>query len=87
VNVAEVNCERDDGWPFISADGKEMWISRDYGLWRSVRKDGKWGEPELIVSGLAGEAALDDDGNLYFVHHYFKEGVMVEADIYVAYKK
>ncbi len=29
---------------------------------------------------------MDDDGNLYFVHHYFVDGEMVEADIYVALK-
>ena len=41
----------------------------------------------LIVSQFAGEPTLDDAGNLYFVHHYFEHGQMIEADIYVAYKK
>jgi len=41
-----------------------------------------------IVSNFAGEPALDAQGNLYFVHHYFTaDGKMIEADIYVAYKK
>ncbi len=44
-------------------------------------------EPELIVSQFAGEPTLDDAGNLYFVHHYFEHGQMIEADIYVAYRK
>ncbi|HOK38716.1 MAG TPA: hypothetical protein P5538_03695 [Bacteroidales bacterium] len=47
----------------------------------------QWQEPELIVSQFAGEPTLDDAGNLYFVHHYFENNIMIEADIYVAFKK
>jgi len=36
-------------------------------------------EPDLFI--------LDDTGNIYFTHHYFEDGVKIEADIYVAYKK
>ena len=43
-----------------------------------------WQEPELILSQFAGEASLDRDGNLYFTHHFFHNGEMIEADIYVA---
>ena len=91
VNIEAVNTEGTDGWPYISSDGKEMWITRTYlgtpGLFRSRFIDGQWSEPELMVSPFAGEATLDDAGNLYFVHHYFESGVMIEADIYVARKK
>jgi len=48
---------------------------------------GEWQVPELIISQFAGEPTLDRDGNLYFVHHYYKDNVMLEADIYVAERK
>jgi len=31
-----------------------------------------WGPAELIVARFAGEPTLDEAGNLYFVHHYYK---------------
>ena len=86
-NVTNVNTARDEGWPVISPDGKELWISRDYGLWRSKRVNGTWTEPELMFSPLAGEASIDNGGNVYFTHHFYKDNKMIEADIYVAYKK
>jgi len=43
--------------------------------------------PEMAVAPPAGEPSVDAAGNLYFVHHYYRDGVMVEADIYVAYRK
>jgi len=49
--------------------------------------DGVWSEPELIISWFAGEPSLDNVGNIYFVHHFYKDGNMIEADIYVAKKK
>jgi hypothetical protein len=92
VNVHEVNTSENEGWPFVSEDGSELWITRRYngypGLFRSFRiSDGSWTEPELIVSQFAGEATLDNEGNLYFTHHFYKDSVMLEADIYVAYRK
>ena len=41
----------------------------------------------MIISQFAGEPTLDNEGNVYFVHHFYKNEVMIEADIYVAYKK
>ena len=46
-----------------------------------------WQEPELIISQFAGEPTLDNEGNLYFTHHFFEDSKMIEADIYVAMKK
>ena len=90
-NVTAVNSSETDGWPFIAQDGAELWFLRWYqgtpGIFRSLRVGGEWDSPELIVSQFAGEPSLDNQGNLYFVHHYYKDGVMLEADIYVAYKK
>lgn len=88
VNVAEVNTEADEGWPYLSPGGAELWFTRTYlgspCVFRSVRQDGRWSEPELIVERFAGEPTLDAAGNLYFVHHYVRDGKLIEADIYVA---
>lgn len=85
-NVAAVNTIYPDGWPALNPAEDELWISRNYGLWRSKLVDGVWTEAELIVSPLAGEASIDKDGNVYFTHHFFDGDVMLEADIYVVYK-
>jgi hypothetical protein len=90
-NVAAANTTDNEGWPFVSQDGKELWFNRTYlgspALFRSKQVNGQWTEPELIVSQFAGEPTLDNDGNLYFVHHFYWDGKMLEADIYVAYRK
>jgi hypothetical protein len=86
-NLESVNSEADEGWPALNPQEDELWISRDYGLWRSKKEDGEWQTPELIISNLAGEASLDRDGNVYFSHHFFDGGQMIESDIYVAYRK
>ena len=90
-NVEIVNSPEMDGWPSLTEDGNELWITRTYmgspGLFRSRRINGEWQEPELMFSQFAGESSIDREGNIYFTHHFFKDGVMLEADIYVAYKK
>lgn len=86
-NVAAINSSRDEGWPALSPDGDELWITKDYGIWRSEKTDGEWQTPELIVSSLAGEATIDAHGNVYFVHHYYEDDKMIEADIYFLEKK
>ena len=91
VNIEAVNTEAMDGFPFVSEDGSELWFTRTYkgtpGIFRSKKINGSWGAPELIVSQFAGEPTLDRGGNLYFVHHFYKDGVMIEADLYVALGK
>jgi hypothetical protein len=68
-----------------------MWFTRtDQGspaTFRSQRVNGEWQEPELIISQFAGESSVDNEGNIYFTHHFYEDGVMLEADYYVAYKK
>jgi hypothetical protein len=86
-NVAVVNTARDEGWPFVTHDNNELWVSRDFGVWRSKKVNGQWIEPELIISPLAGECSLDSVGNIYFTHHFYTNDTMIEADIYVAYRK
>jgi hypothetical protein len=87
ANVEAVNTPDAEGWPALSPDGTELWLTRNYGLWRSVSVAGEWQPPKQILSPLAGEASIDSAGNVYFVHHFFKDDQMIEADIYVACKK
>lgn len=91
-NVDVVNTADNEGWPFTSQDGTELWFTRTYlgspAIYRSLKSNGVWQAPQLIISQFAGEPTLDNEGNLYFVHHFFNDvGEMVEADIYVAYKR
>jgi len=90
-NIEVVNSEEDEGWPYITPDGNELWFNRRYmgtpAVFRSQKINGEWQEPELIVSSFAGEPTLDNEGNLYFVHHFYRHGEMIEADIYIAYRK
>jgi hypothetical protein len=91
VNIEIVNSEVNEGYPYITPDGKELWFNRWYlgtpAVFQSKKIDGEWQEPELIISQFAGEPTLDDEGNIYFVHHFYEDGKMIEADIYVAYRK
>ena len=80
--------------PFISVDGSELWFTGQSRLgytgpavFRSVKmQNGEWGRAEEIISNFAGEPTLDAAGNIYFVHHYYRDGTMIEADIYIASK-
>ncbi len=92
--VPNVNSDGNENMPFISADGEELWFTGDSNeypgpaVFRSLWNGSGWGEPEEIVTRFAGEPTLDEDGNLYFIHHYFDSDMnMIEADVYVAYKK
>ena len=87
VNISAVNTIDSEGWPAISADGNELWLTRNYGVWRSKKGGDAWQEAEQIISPLAGEPSIDAAGNLFFVHHFYANDQMIEADIYVAYKK
>ena len=91
-----VNTEQDEGWLYISPYGNELWFTRWSGLgyqgpalFRAVKlENGTWSEPEEIISNFAGDPGLDEEGNIYFTHHFFDEETnMIEADIYVAYRK
>ncbi len=89
VNLQIVNSTYSDGWPFVTEDGLELWFTRSVGapeLWRSKRVNGEWTEPQKMFGPFAGEASLDNEGNVYFTHHFFKDNVMLEADIYIAIK-
>jgi len=87
INLENVNSEYDEGWPALNPQEDQLWISKNYSIWRSDRVDGIWGTPVEIVSTLAGEATIDQDGNVYFTHHYYENDKMIEADIYVITRK
>jgi hypothetical protein len=87
INIFAVNTDSNEGWPALNPTGDELWFTRDYGVWRSRNVNGEWHQAELVVSPLAGEPSVDSAGNVYFVHHFFTGDSMVEADIYVAYKR
>jgi len=61
--------------------------SREPALFVSRLVGGAWGEPETIISQFAAEPTVDDAGNIYFAHRFFRDGTMIEADIYVAVRK
>jgi hypothetical protein len=89
--ISAVNSELDEGWPFITQDMSELWFTGTYGgpaIFRSLKVNGVWGTPELVLSPMAGEPSLDAAGNLYFVHHRWDEVQqrVSEADIYVCYR-
>lgn len=90
-NLEAVNTPETEGWPFLTQDGKQLWFTRFFqgspAIFRSVRLDNRWGEPELIISQFAGEPSLDLAGNIYFVHHFYWDSKMIEADIYIAMRK
>jgi len=90
-NLAAINTIENETRPFLTADNQQLWFTRSYqgtpAVYRSQRREEGWSKPELILSQFAGEPTLDPQGNIYFVHHFYREGEMIEADIYVAYKK
>jgi hypothetical protein len=91
TNLAAVNTAGTDGWPYVTEDGQEMWLTHADGgapsVWRARKVAGDWQPPELIVSSFAGEPTLDAAGNLYFVHHFYRDDVMLEADLYVCRRR
>ena len=90
-NIAALNTVENEGMPYVTPDGQELWFNRRYqgspAVFRYARENGEWQPAELVISQFAGEPTLDPDGNIYFVHHFFSDGTMIEADIYVAYRK
>ena len=87
VNIEILNSESNEGWPCISDDGLEIWFTRFYNgspaIFRSKKVNNEWQGAEMIISQFAGEPTLDKDGNVYFTHHFYRYGEMIEADIYI----
>jgi hypothetical protein len=102
VPLTSLNTAFDEGFPFVTADGTELWFSGDsridvalplgtpdyFGaLFYSIKEGDSWGAPVEVVSQLAGEPTVDSAGNVYFTHHYYVNEEMIEADIYVLRRK
>ncbi|OGQ17734.1 MAG: hypothetical protein A2138_14275 [Deltaproteobacteria bacterium RBG_16_71_12] len=100
INLGDVNGEGDEGFPWVSPDGDEMYFHRNSAsggtgpaIWRSRRDGGGgFGVAEEIVYNFAGEANIDADGNLIFVHHYMtppEDGPIAirEADLMIARRR
>ena len=87
INIASLNTLDDEGWPALNPVGDELWFGRNFGIWRSELVKDEWQPAQLIISPLAGEPSIDTSGNVYFTHHFFENDQMLEADIYVAFKK
>jgi hypothetical protein len=87
INLSVINSGDREGWPALNPDESELWFSRNDTIWRSKRLDSAWQPPQQMFAPLSGEPTLDGFGNVYFVHHYYQDGQMIEADIFVAYRK
>lgn len=89
-----VNSAYDEGWPWLSPDGNELWFNtwsqsgyQGPSLYRTLKTGDVWSEPQEIIANFAGDAAVDQAGNVYFTHHFFDADMnMIEADIYVSYR-
>ena len=90
-----VNTIGHESRPFVTADRSELWFTGTSHLgyhgpavFRSKRTaEGGWGEPEEIISNYAAEPCLDDEGNIYFIHHFMTpDEHMIEADVYLCRK-
>ncbi|MBN1369707.1 MAG: PD40 domain-containing protein [Dehalococcoidaceae bacterium] len=91
-NISAVNTAGDEGQPFITEDGSQLWFTRltpAPEVYRSLKVGGQWQAPEMVLSSLAGEPTMDMAGNLYFTHHRWDDalGRATEADIYVCYRR
>lgn len=76
-----INSYASDIQPAFTADGDTMYFMSDRNfligaaIYRSHRNEDGWSNPELVISGVAGEPSLTADGSLiYFVH------VLMDAD-------
>jgi len=91
TEIQMLNSSADDSRPALSPDESELWFTRTFkgtpAIFRSIRQESGWSAPELIISQFAGEPSIDAIGNIYFTHHFYKDGSMLEADIYIARKK
>jgi hypothetical protein len=85
-NIEIVNTTGNEGWPFISEDDNELWFTKAISgpcIFRSLKVNGQWQIPEMVVSNLAGECTLGAAENLYFFHHRWDNSLnrVTEADI------
>jgi hypothetical protein len=90
VNMGEpVNSTGNDLQPTFSADGDTIYFTSDrdpttgMAIYRAERLGERWGEPELVITGVVGEPSLTGDGTvLYFVHVLTDGEGVFDADIW-----
>jgi hypothetical protein len=86
LNTPEYNEDQ----PFLSSDGTELWFTgqsrRGYpgpAVFKALKVGDSWKAPIEIISNFAGEPTLDEESNIYFVHHFVDQTMnLIEADIY-----
>jgi hypothetical protein len=90
-NLLQINTVENEIRPFITKNGGGLWLFGNYSgsskVFRSIWKQGHGGEPEMIISQFAAEPSPAEAGHIYFAHHFIKDGIMLEADIYTARKQ
>jgi Tol biopolymer transport system component len=96
VNLGSpVNSELEETQPFVTHDGKELYfmaVNRKGvpgpAIFRSVKQGEKWGEVQVVISGVVGEPTLTaDKKTLFFVHLIRKGGKLVDGEIMFARRK
>ena len=89
IAIGLSGCEKDDPatYPDVRVPVEKQLLDNVTGVWVSHKINNEWSQPELIISQFAGEPVLDDAGNVHFVHHFYENNVMIEADIYVSFIK
>ncbi|MGC9366988.1 MAG: hypothetical protein ACP5FK_08110 [bacterium] len=90
-----INSTNNENQPFVTEDKTELWFTSESRLgypgpavFRSVKTDSGWSQPQEIISNFSGEPCLDNQGNIYFTHHYCDStSRIIESDIYIAIKR
>ena len=91
-NLGEpVNSNKLDTQPFVTSDGNELYFTSTNrngiggpAIFRSIKVDGVWQEPEVVISGFVGEPTLTEDkSKLYFVHIFRDGSKLLDADVYM----
>jgi Tol biopolymer transport system component len=92
LNLGEpVNSPVNDMQPTFTSDGNTMYFASDrnpsigMAIYRSKRVGASWSQPELVISGMAGEPSITADGTyLYFVHVLQDADGVFDADVWVS---
>jgi len=102
VNLGQpANSTYDDLQPFVTQDGSSLYFVRANfanvgklveGYHAAIRRcdlvNGKWGNPQVVVSDFVGEPSMTADGRfLYFAHVVFSGGRPIDSDIMMVEKK
>ena len=95
IGLENINSSANEIQPTFTSDGQTMYFTSDRSgevrIYRSVYNSNTnvWQTPEVVISGVVGEAALTADGEyLYFVHVLTDaSGAVFDADIWYSQKQ